>query len=225
MARLLLLLVLAGCLMQCAAPRHGCIDILDQKSKVKAYRHLRKSDHRIAKTKPAPSESIHWGEHPLVAALGHDASLQEQGAALRRVPGLVQELKNDLPANTPPHEEVHLAVLPTPVPPEVSQRMRQLQDTISMFDINYKQAKNLGIASFALALGSILAVAVPALILPMIVASIVTGVISLKKYRKSLNKEGKIFPILGLIISSIWFVLILIALVVVILLFATWGTV
>ncbi|REE01509.1 DUF4190 domain-containing protein [Marinoscillum furvescens] len=92
---------------------------------------------------------------------------------------------------------------------------------ITQEDITYEKARKLGRASLGLGIGSVAALLVPVLIFPLALASLITGSMSLKRYRKVTNKEGRGVALTGVIISSVWMALIILFVALLIILIAS----
>lgn len=116
---------------------------------------------------------------------------------------------------------------------QVKQRLRELKtqlssleqvelpadSLISAFDQNFIKAKKQGIWAFVLSLAASISIS-SFLFVPFFIGSIVLGVMSLKKYKKSFNKKFRALPIIALVIDGIWIVLFLLVILFLILWFS-----
>lgn len=107
----------------------------------------------------------------------------------------------------------------------IPQQMLVEEDSsiVTQEDITYQKARKLGNVSFGLAIGSVVALLVPPLIFPLALASLITGSMSLKRFRKVTNKEGRGLALTAVIISSVWLGLILLLVALLILLIASFN--
>ncbi|MEQ8581700.1 MAG: DUF4190 domain-containing protein [Marinoscillum sp.] len=231
MFRFYSLLLLAFTLSQCAPSRYACID-LNQKQK-KDFRHSRIKSHFVAPGNQhvvGSSDSlILREEYPFLVSLETDPVLPSGQA-----PGLVPDMRGLEMIAESKHSEKRLSGIESRrierlkdrlvevLPPELMEKMELVQDTsITRFDDVYNEAKSLAIISFSSSIASILAIALPVLIFPLIAVGLVTGLISLKRYKKAFNKDYKGLAIAGVIISSAWLALLLAVIIMVILLFSS----
>jgi len=229
MSRFFSLLLLLFTLSQCVSPQYACIDLTQKKKK--DFRHSRIKKHFVAPDNQQALESPDdlLEEYPFLAKMATDPVIlsdENVGFVMPEMGGLemMAERKRGerrLSGIESRRIEQLKARVAEVIPPDLLDQMSQAQDTsITKFDEVYKEAKTLAFVSFWSSIASILAIALPMFIFPLIIVGLVTGIISLKRYKKAFNKDFKGLAIAGVIISSAWLALILAVLIMVILLFS-----
>jgi len=230
MSRFFSLLLLLFTLSQCVSPQYACIDLTQKKKK--DFRHSRIKKHFVAPDNQQALESpdSQIEEYPFLASKRQASEAEDlllgdlpELGSLQRI-AESRDAKKELTSIESRRIEQLKARVAEVMPPDMLGQMIQVQDTsITKFDEVYKEAKTLAFVSFWSSIASILALSVPVLIFPLITVGIVTGLTSLKRYKKAFNKKYKGFAIAGLVISSGWLALLIAVFIALILLFAGGG--
>ncbi|MFY0608443.1 MAG: DUF4190 domain-containing protein [Cyclobacteriaceae bacterium] len=219
MRYLLLYAIVALTLMQCASPKNACIDItsIDQKHERLPRKYSRNIDN---KKSPLQLESQYTksqqefslddafalyedevypsllSDELIVADLSNRKFSRQEKKIQSRLKALQEQLAA---ADT----VIRISNGDTTIVNSESNKQPDL------FDLQHRKAKRQGLASFWLAIGTVL----PVIGIASFVASIVFGFKSLKSYKKSINKEGRGWAVAGLVIDALYVFLILLVVV------------
>lgn len=205
-------LILLALLFSCASSKYNCIDILDtKKQKVPLkYRIGKRSD----KSQTNYSKEIFGSsipEGPVLASIGKTELVVPSDLRKREIKLLIEEVSMSAASKEPLRFKREHSVKPETSAYTEELDLKVDQDSTRQ-DEEFKKAKTLGFISFGATLGGIASAPfTPFLFFPLIITGLVTGIISLKKYKKTGRKKLKVFPILGVVLSGLWLVLLIIA--------------
>jgi len=208
---LLIVLLISGC----SAHKNTCIDLRHVESKTETPKLSKIKSHHTDESYlfTEPGRRIKQ-DYPVTASLKEESvelvqrPKWETSHESVRSPGMLdkKELKEKLKEWKRELSQKDFQTLPG-------------DTTRTAFDQQYKEARTLAIISLASSIGSFV-------FFPLAIVAIITGVKSLKKYKKSLNKKGRGMAMAGLIIgivSTVLFVLFILILLFVLIAFANSG--
>jgi len=206
--RLIYLIVLLLLMQSCATHKNSCVDYRNVGGKAEQYKHKKKR--KISETTNSYSfESVgkevqeSFEDYPLTASVSDDPVIFDNRGLWKNKTRIIPN--PSLTLNDSAAVQVgHKLIIPA-------------DTVITRFDQNFKKAKSLGIISLFSGIASVLALAAPVLIIPLALLSFITGVVSLKKFRKSLRKKYRALPIIGIILSGVMIAIIILAVILLIL--------
>lgn len=210
----LILIVLL--LSACTSSRYTCADVYHTKKEKIPLKYRLGTNHKSTKaTQPESSEPITELSVP-VASISKVSPLTTFQLREREIKALIEKNVEAV--------ELDSAVAIPPTEQNLSKKeiKKQLRKELSVLntkgvDPTYDKAKTLAIVSFASSI-------VGLIFFPLSIVGLVTGIISLKRYKETTNKENRIFALLGVIFSSIYIALIILAIIVVLWLLSDFGS-
>ncbi|MEQ8469652.1 MAG: DUF4190 domain-containing protein [Marinoscillum sp.] len=210
-----LFLIVLMLLSACTSSRYACVDVYNTKKEKTPLKY------RIGKAHPTQSVGLlenvsrdSMPESPAVASLEVMSIPLDQFELRKRD---IQKLLEELPL--PKKGALSLEEIEGMDKKELRKKVKSQLKTLPdpPEDENYKSAKNLAIISFVLSM-------VGLLFFPVSLAGLITGIVSLSKYKRTVNKENRIFAVLGVIFSSAWLALIVALIFLILIAFNNWSS-